>query len=85
MGPMPGAAGEAADPHAGHAGHGAPAPAGGAKPKATMGTMIGAHSTASVTELPSGARVAFVAHDPAALQSELRMHAQHLAGGTCEM
>lgn len=91
----------AADPHAGHgghadhnahaghdahAGHGAAAPAAAAPAgKHTMGTMISAHSTAAVTELPNGARVAFTAHDPAALQSELRMHAQHLGGGTCEM
>jgi hypothetical protein len=50
-----------------------------------MGTMIGAHSTAAATDVPGGARVAFTAHEPAALQSELRMHAQHLAGGSCEM
>jgi len=90
MEPAPGAA---PDPHAGHAkqepgtspdphaGH-AMAPAAGAKP--TMGTMIDAHSTAAVAELPNGARVTFTAHDPAALQSELRMHAQHLTSGTCE-
>jgi hypothetical protein len=71
--------GAAADPHAGHA----MGPATGAKP--TMGTMIGTHSTAAVTELPNGARVTFTAHDAAALQSELRMHAQHLTSGTCEM
>ncbi|MGN6107902.1 MAG: hypothetical protein ACTHU0_22530 [Kofleriaceae bacterium] len=68
------AASGTADPHAGHAGHG-----GG-----PMGKMIG-HSTAEVTEVPNGARVAFTGHDPAALQSELRMHAQHLGNGTCEM
>jgi hypothetical protein len=69
----------AKDPHAGHAMGSASA----AKP--TMGTMIGAHSTAEVTEIPNGARVTFTAHDPAALQAELRMHVQHLSGGTCEM
>jgi hypothetical protein len=74
--------GGAADPHAGHGAH-----AGGGEPpkKMTMGTMIGAHSTAAVTDVDGGARVIFTAHDPAALQSELRMHAQHLTGGTCEM
>jgi len=74
------AAGDGADPHAGHAMGSA-----GAKPTPMMGTMIGAHSTAEVTELPNGARVTFTAHDPAALQSELRMHAQHLSSGSCEM
>ena len=70
--------------HDGHDAHGAHGAGTSAKPM-TMGTMIGAHSTAAVTDIPGGARVAFTAHDPAALQSELRMHAQHLAGGSCEM
>jgi hypothetical protein len=53
-----------------------------------MGMMISTHSNASVAEIPNGARVVFVAADAAnvgGLQSELRMHAQHLANGTCEM
>ena len=70
MGSMPAPADGAPNPHAGHtmapaagapnphAGHAMP-PAAGAKP--TMGTMIGAHSTAAVTELPNGARVTFTA------------------------
>lgn len=59
--------------------------AAGSTPTMTMGTMIRAHSTAAVTEIDGGARVAFTAHDPAALQGELRMHAQHLASGSCRM
>jgi len=53
-----------------------------------MGHMIATKSTAASSELPNGARVTFTAASPGeagALQSELRMHAQHLAGGTCEM
>jgi hypothetical protein len=68
--------GSAADPHAGH---------GAAGQTSSMGTMISTHSTAAMTELPTGARVTFTAHDPAAIQTELRMHAQHLAGGSCVM
>jgi len=52
------------------------------------GHMIATHSTAAASELPNGARVTFTAASPsdaAALQSELRMHAQHLATGSCEM
>jgi hypothetical protein len=58
------------------------------KPRMTMGSMISTHSTAEVAELPNGARVTFSAvrdADIAPLQKELRMHAGHLAGGTCEM
>ena len=53
-----------------------------------MGHMISTKSTAATSELPNGARVTFTAAAPtdaAALQSELRMHAQHLATGSCEM
>ena len=58
------------------------------RPRMTMGSMISTHSTAEVTELPNGARVTFSAAsdaDVSKLQNELRMHAGHLAGGTCEM
>ena len=53
-----------------------------------MGHMIGTPSTAAASELPNGARVTFTAASPSdtsTLQSELRMHAQHLATGSCEM
>jgi hypothetical protein len=51
----------------------------------TMGEMISSHSTAAVAEIPNGARVTFTAEDAAAIQAELRMHAKHLANGTCVM
>ena len=57
-------------------------------PTAQMGTMISVHSNAAASEIPNGARVTFTpasAADVSKLQSELRMHAQHLANGTCEM
>jgi hypothetical protein len=81
----------AADPHAGHAGHPmADGPSGGGMAMAggELGTMISVHSTAATTEVPGGARVTFTAADAsdvAKLQAELRMHAQHLTGGTCAM
>jgi hypothetical protein len=53
-----------------------------------MGEMIQAHSTAAAIEVPHGARVTFRAETPAGiaeLQAELRMHARHLASGSCEM
>jgi hypothetical protein len=62
-----------------HANHDGPAMA--------MGMMISTTSTAATSEVDKGARVTFTAKpdDVGALQSELRMHAQHLGGGTCEM
>jgi hypothetical protein len=61
---------------------------GGAHDMHAMGAMIDTASTAAATDVPNGARVAFTAADPkaaGALGDELRMHAHHLAGGTCEM
>ena len=57
----------------GHAGHG--------------GGMIGVHSRATASDIEGGAKLLFVsgAGDVAKLQGELRMHAQHLASGTCAM
>ncbi len=57
----------------GHAGH--------------AGGMIGVHSKATSSEIQGGAKLLFEAgaSDVAKLQSELRMHAQHMATGTCEM
>ena len=66
-----------ADMHAHHAGD----------PNA-MGNMIATRSTAAAADVDGGSRVTFTAGDPGdvgKLQSELRMHAQHLTGGTCEM
>lgn len=53
-----------------------------------MGMMFSPGSTATATEAEGGARVEFAAAQPdgiAAVQKELRGHATHMAGGTCEM
>jgi hypothetical protein len=57
-------------------------------PSSAMGMMFSAGSTATATEVEGGARVEFTAAQPdgaAALQKELRMHASHMTGGSCEM
>lgn len=66
-------AGHAGHDHAGHAGH--------------AGGMIGVHSKAEAADIEGGAKITFTAFpaDIAKMQSELRMHAQHMAGGTCQM
>lgn len=53
-----------------------------------MGMMFTAGSTATATEIEGGARVEFAAAQPdgaAGLQKELRGHASHMTGGSCEM
>jgi hypothetical protein len=70
--------------HSGHEGHMQMPP----DSKMQMGAMISIHSTAATTEIPNGARVTFTAasaDDAGKLQTELRMHAQHLASGSCVM
>jgi hypothetical protein len=49
--------------------------------------MVGVHSQATASDIDGGSKLAFVASgaDVGKLQSELRMHAQHLSGGTCTM
>ncbi len=75
----------------GHAGHDMSGHAGhdmsGGEHAGHAGGMIGVHSKATVTDIEGGAKISFVANaaDVAKLQSELRMHAQHLASGTCAM
>jgi hypothetical protein len=57
-------------------------------PSGTMGMMFSPQSTATATKIDGGARVEFTAKSPddvAKVQSELRMHAGHLTGGSCEM
>ena len=51
------------------------------------GGMIGVHSKADAVDVDGGARLVLTAGaaDVAKLQSELRMHAQHLSSGTCAM
>lgn len=65
----------------GHAGHDMSKHAGHA------GGMIGVHSKAEALDVDKGARLVFTsgAADVAKLQSELRMHAQHMSGGSCSM
>lgn len=77
--------GEATGDHAGHGG-GGHVP-GGQPAAMQLGTMIGVHSKAAATEIDGGARLELIAGaaDVAKLQGELRMHAQHLASGTCTM
>ena len=56
--------------------------------KGSMGMMFSPTSTATASNIDNGARVEFAAKQPAdaaKVQSELRMHAGHLTGGTCEM
>ncbi len=50
--------------------------------------MIATQATATVHDVDHGARIDLVATNPndiSALQSEARMHAQHLATGSCKM
>nr|HEX4318421.1 hypothetical protein [Kofleriaceae bacterium] len=57
-------------------------------PAGSLATMIGVGATAAEADIEHGAKVTFTAvkdDDASALQSELRMHAQHLASGTCKM
>lgn len=75
MGPLPtGDEGGGGHDHGGHSGH-------------DMGDMEMVHSQATVEEIDGGARIVLVAApaDVAQLQEQLRMHAQHMSGGTCAM
>lgn len=67
----------------GHAGH----DMSGSKHAGHAGGMIGVHSKAEAADVEGGAKVMFIANggDVGKLQSELRMHAQHFAAGTCGM
>ena len=54
----------------------------------TLAGMIAVEGTAASSEIDGGARVVFTAATPdgaGKVQSELRMHAQHLSTGTCKM
>lgn len=57
-------------------------------PATAFGAIFKVKSTASVAEIEGGARVTFQPADPAgagAVGDELRMHAQMLGAGSCEM
>jgi hypothetical protein len=50
--------------------------------------MVRGRFTITARDIDGGVRLIYVPFEPselAALQSELRMHAHHLAGGTCKM
>jgi hypothetical protein len=89
MGPMPtgleqpDGAGAHDHHHMDHGGGGA----GGAPAHGGGGGMITIHSNATAADIDGGARIEFVAApgDVPALRDQLRMHAQHLAAGTCAM
>jgi hypothetical protein len=95
MGPLPGGT-DAGGDHAGHdmsahdghdmSGHEGHDMSAG-KHAGHAGGMIGVHSKAVASDIEGGAKITFVASsaDVQKLQSELRMHAQHFASGTCEM
>lgn len=76
--------------HTGHGGHDMSGHAGhdmGGAHAGHAGGMIGVHSKAVASDIEGGAKVTFIANaaDVGKLQSELRMHAEHLASGTCAM
>jgi hypothetical protein len=57
-------------------------------PSGSLGMMFPATSTAAEKDIDGGARVELSAKNPddvGKLQGELRMHAGHLTGGSCEM
>ena len=57
-------------------------------PASAMGMMFSSAWAATTGEIQGGARVDFAAKtegDAGKVQSELRMHAGHLTGGSCEM
>ena len=57
-------------------------------PAGSMGMMFPPTSTARWSKIDGGARLELVANNPddiPKLQTEIRMHAGHLTGGTCEM
>jgi len=90
MGPLPrgdeAGGGHDHSGHGGHAGHDVAAGGGGGH-AGHAGGMIGVHSASTAEEIDGGARLVIVVApaDVAKLRDELRMHAKHLAGGTCKM
>jgi hypothetical protein len=57
-------------------------------PESAMGMMVGTGSTAAASDVDHGVTITFTAAKPddvAELQNELRMHAHHLANGSCKM
>ena len=54
-------------------------------PADAMGMMFPQSWKATAQDIQGGARVEFAGDDPAVVQSQLRMHAGHLASGSCAM
>lgn len=83
MGPLPTGTEQGAGGHDHHAMAGS----GGHEGHAMAGSMIAVHSKATAEDIEGGAKLVFIAFPDgvAKIQSELRMHAQHLANGTCKM
>jgi len=87
MGPLPDGSGSAAGGHDHHHDHQAQNGSGDHAGHASGGGMISVHSKAAAGDIANGAQIMFTsgAGDVAKLQSELRMHAEHLGSGTCRM
>lgn len=90
MGPLPdgkaASGGHEGHNMSGHEGHDMTKMKGG-EHAGHAGGMIGVHSKAATEDIQGGAKIVFTAGgaDVAKLQTELRMHAQHLASGSCKM
>jgi len=63
----------------------APAPGDVAELRARCARFALVHADKSVENIGRGARITYRADDVGALQSELRMQAEHLAAGSCKM
>jgi hypothetical protein len=86
MGPLPTGSETGGGGHD-HHDHAVMQAAGSAPAPAAGGSMIGVHSKASAEDIEGGAKLVFTAFPDgvAKIQDELRMHAQHLATGSCKM
>ena len=51
----------------------------------TFAAVVAKGATVTAARIDHGAKLVFTGGDPAALQSELRMHAGHLSAGSCAM
>jgi hypothetical protein len=52
---------------------------------ASFAAMVAKDAGVTAQRITGGAKLVFTGGDPAALQSELRMHAGHLSAGSCAM
>jgi hypothetical protein len=51
----------------------------------TFAAMVAKTANVTAERIDHGAKLVFTGGDPAAIQSELRMHAGHLSAGSCAM